>query len=116
MKHYTLIRILFTTVVVISLNACAKARTQYYWGASNNFSFQYVKDGDSDKYVQSLKKSIDSQKLKRIEVTRPGLYAEYALALLQRGDKNQARYYFELEKSTWPVSTPLMEQLINLTR
>ena len=60
-----------------------------------------------------LVKTIDDRG--RNKYSPPGLYAEYGLLLLQSGEKEQARHYFQLEKTTWPESSKFMDHMISET-
>lgn len=100
-----------SAVLVVSLSACG-AKTLYEWNGYDYALLKHYKDGTgSDELATSLKKIIDKTEEKEGKVP-PGLYADYAYALYEAGNVDQALLYFNKERNSWPESEPFMSTVI----
>ena len=101
------------TVVVSLLSGCV-VPTQYYWGQYENQVYLMYKAPDkATAEIQVIVLESD------IEVARsedkplaPGFYAHLGFLYFQLGQLDDARRSFEIEKSTFPESSVLMDRFI----
>jgi hypothetical protein len=110
MKHLLLLPI------VLSLAACAP-KSLYQWGGYEDMLYRGYKEPEK---MSVMRTNLEAhiQKLQQSgEKVPPGLSSELATLFLQAGDKAKARFYYNVEKTTWPESRKLMDALItNLDR
>jgi len=76
--------------------------------------YNYYKDAaKSAEHTAELQKIIlDSEKTQG--KVAPGIHAEYGYFLMQQGKSNEAVSQFEIEKTKWPESTLLMNNMITI--
>lgn len=111
MKRIILLPCLFTAVLLVG---CATTQSKYDWGGYEDSLYSYYKDPTkSAEYFAQLEQVIQDSKVTGKPLA-PGLHAEYGFLLLQQGKSSDAIAQFENEKSKWPESTYLMNNLIRI--
>lgn len=107
-----LMRLLLTFVSIVLLSACTTNQGLYHWGNYEQAAYAYAKNpGEVDEYVESLDKIIVAGEEKNR--VPPGLYAEYAYALMIMGRTDDAMLSFGKERDKWPESRKLMDLMID---
>lgn len=107
MKYLTLLFVLFV------LAGCASTPYLYYGDSSYRYyqSVKHPNDLNQTYYKVSLEHVFDKSARLGIKVP-PGLYCDYALLMLRRGDALAAREYLLKEKDTWTESASLVDFLL----
>lgn len=98
---------------VALLSGCV-APTQYYWGQYENQVYLMYKAPDkatAEIQVIALEKDIEVARSEDKPLA-PGFYAHLGFLYFQLGQLDKARRSFEMEKSTFPESTVLMDRFI----
>ncbi|NVJ98447.1 MAG: DUF4810 domain-containing protein [Alphaproteobacteria bacterium] len=100
-------------LLLVSLAACGGPKTMYNWGGYDYALLKHYKDGTaSDELALSLKEIIEKIERKEDKVP-PGLYADYAYALYDSGNVQEALVFFAKERDAWPESAPFMTSVID---
>lgn len=113
MKKTIFLISLFTTI----FTGCQKNETEpiYEWNNYIYSSIAYGLFGDKeeirDKHKLELITIIQESESKNIRVA-PGIYAEYAQVLFTSGQKDEAKKYFILEKTTYPESAIFIDKVL----
>lgn len=114
MKKNLLIALSLGAIVLIT--GCGKSVQPplYTWGEYVNSSAKYAMYGHEKEVIENhkaeLKKIIDESEHAKQRVA-PGIYAEYAQLLYRTNQKDEAKRYFKLEKSTYPESKIFIDRV-----
>ncbi len=104
-------KILAVMTFSILVTACGQ-KTLYTWKGYDYALLKHYKDSSSTaELAESLKKIIEKSEAKK--QVPPGIYAEYAYALYDSGNVEDALIYFNKERQLWPESEPFMTDVIN---
>lgn len=108
MKHRTLMIL----VMALAIAGCANQRNLYQWGNYEETLFVYfhepaVKDEMLKNYFAFIEASQSEPKK-----LAPGLFAEAGTFMLERGNRDAAIRFYQLEHDSWAESRPLMATLI----
>jgi hypothetical protein len=96
-------------VSIVLLSSCTT--TQYHWrDYDEDLRGYYQNQADPTPLIKSLKRTVE-EGIARKNLA-PGLCAEYGYLLLERGDLDQANYYFNKEMEYWPESSLFIGKLI----
>lgn len=104
------------TILQISLVAMTLAGVSCHsmnngdWAGYERTQFLYLQ-ATGERNRAKLKKELE-QAIKRKPHPLPGISAEYAYLLYLEGDKAKAIHYFQQEKRLWPLSTKMMDHVI----
>jgi hypothetical protein len=91
--------------------ACARPTTAYDWGRHDDALYALMRDpGKLEPYGKALREVIDRHPDGR--GIPPGICAEYGYVLLTAGKGPEAEKYFQLEKTLWPESRPIVDRMI----
>jgi len=105
-------RLLLAFVSIALLSGCTSTQGLYHWGNYEQAAYAYAKNpGEVDEYIESLDKIIVAGEEKNR--VPPGLYAEYAYALMIMGRTDDAMLSFGKERDKWPESRKLMDLMID---
>ena len=100
------------TALALSLAACGQT-TMYNWSGYDYALLKHYKDATtSEELATSLGNIIEKIERKEGNVP-PGLYADYAYALYDSGQEDEALIYFLKEKEAWPESAKFMTNVIS---
>ena len=106
-------RILLSALVLLLLAGCAFTPEYLYYGNYSQSYYKHVKNQDEkslDRFAQELDRVI-SYALRYERKVPPGVYADYALIMLERNNYPQALRYFELEREQWSDSAAMVQFL-----
>ena len=95
----------------IILGGCAPP-TLYYWGNYEDYLYEINMKSDPEEAFSILSAIVTNADNKQKIRLAPGLYAEYGFILYQKGQIDDAAYYFKKESEAFPESSPLMNKLI----
>ncbi|MCD8569584.1 MAG: DUF4810 domain-containing protein [Geovibrio sp.] len=108
--------LIFALLIAFSVVACATNTSLYYWGDYPKSSVNYaMKSADKEytqKHIEELRKVIETSDSQKRRVA-PGLYAEYGQLLYENEQRNEARKFFELEKTTYPESEVFINRIVS---
>ncbi|CUA87366.1 DUF4810 domain-containing protein [Pseudidiomarina woesei] len=107
------LKLIGCVIAALLLAGCATNNNLYQWGNYEDTLFAHfhepeVKEEMLASYIAFLEKSQNKSKKK----VAPGLFAEAGTFMLEKGDATAAVRFYELERSLWPESEPLMTMLI----
>jgi hypothetical protein len=89
------------------------APKMYYYGNYSSTLYQYKKspnDKTLEKHMKELNEIIVKSKEDALRVP-PGICCEYAYFLLQKGNKDEALRYIQMEENTYPESIVFTKRL-----
>lgn len=104
----------FSVVLMLLLSGCTqKPKSLYYWGEYYK-SEQNTAGNEGNEVVKKdritiLQEIVTNDGKGKVA---PGIYAEYAQLLYENGQKDEAKKYFLLEKSTYPESVIFIDRVI----
>ncbi len=98
--------------LLLSLSACG-AKTLYDWNGYNYALLKHYKDATSPDELSTALGKIVSKIEKKNGNIPPGLYADYAFALYEAGNVDEALIFFNKEKEKWPEAAPFMDNVIS---
>lgn len=108
---------LFACLMIVLSSACSSNkdednRTYCFDTSYNDAMFMYLIDSpDIDKQFELMNKYFSVAKTTG-KKPACGTYAHMGLLYLKKNDKENARKYFELEKTTFPYSSYFMDSVI----
>lgn len=105
-------RLLFVFVLALFGSGCAP-QTRYAWDGYDDRLYSYYKTPtESDQFTEGLYEIIQEGDAEgRVP---PGIYAEYAYMLYERGRYPEAVSWYQKELNKWPESKVLMDKMIAL--
>jgi hypothetical protein len=102
---------LLSVGVLVITAGCETTSGLYYWGNYEQSLYDYTKrPGEIDKYVESLGTIV--AKGEEQDRVPPGLYAEYAYALMLAGRQDESVAFFDKERAKWPESDALIKVVL----
>ncbi|WP_336042160.1 DUF4810 domain-containing protein [Acinetobacter dispersus] len=108
-------KILFTSLITISLVGCAAGpQPLYSWGSYTQQTYLMYNQPEKatpSAQIIKLEAEIEKAKAKNLAVP-PGLYAHLGLLSLQVNNAQKAVEYFQLERQVYPESRVLMDRLL----
>jgi len=111
MKHVFTI-----SIVIILLTGCATPTSLYTWSNYSTLAHNYLKNSDevsTTKLFDGYDEVINNQKGTRSAVP-PGIYADYAFLLLERGEVERAREMLNKEITLYPESKVFIEHILKM--
>jgi hypothetical protein len=114
MKHIFIS--IFTTCLLIS--SCTSVSTLYSWEKYNIASYNYLKVPDEKTeiaLIANYEKIINKQRGTRRAIP-PGVYADYAFILLQKGEYEKGNSMLEKEIELYPESKIFIDRIINMMK
>lgn len=105
---------LFPVLVIVLawVTGCATQSSKYEWGNYNNDLYKYyARSINQDELIVHIK-SIVQEGETQGKAVAPGMCAEYAYLLYERGQYNDALGFFQKEHDKWPESRVLMVKMI----
>lgn len=104
-------RFFLTSVLALSLAACATP-PRFEFGAYEPTLYAYYKKPEmADKYGAALEKAIE--KGEKSDRLAPGMYAELGYLRLRQGDQSAAIQMFESEAAAFPESAFFMKRVVD---
>tara|TARA_B100000575_G_scaffold177347_1_gene142190 strand:- start:1214 stop:1573 length:360 start_codon:yes stop_codon:yes gene_type:complete len=98
---------------VLIIGGCATPNTGYYWENYSATLYNYKKNPNEktmNKHIEMLEKIILKNESKGSRVP-PGIHAELAYLLAQKGEKSQAVEHFQKEMIAYPESKNFVERI-----
>ena len=93
------------------LGLCGCASPLYYWGNYDDVLYSEYSKNDKAQAFEGLSKIVSKAERGNLRVG-PGIQAEYAFLLYERGDYANAIVYFQKEAAAFPESAVLMKTLV----
>ena len=109
-------RILVILIVLLVSGCATVSESNLYWGKYSHTLYQVKKnpgEASNKAHEEQLLSIVEKSKEKDLMVP-PGIYAELGIYALERGDKEIAQKYFQLERETYPEGGALMQRTLNL--
>ncbi|HRY83334.1 MAG TPA: DUF4810 domain-containing protein [Candidatus Cloacimonadota bacterium] len=107
-------RIITMVLALLLLAGCAFTPEYLFYGDYSWAYYNHVKKQDErslDRFQKELDKLITYADRYQLKVP-PGVYADYALIMLEQNRYPQALRYFELEKEQWSDSAAMVDFLM----
>ncbi len=111
------LRFIILGIVVLSFAGCATQTQLYYYGDYSHKYYNMVKkqdDASKQGFIKTLDNIISKSQKQDNSPVPPGIYCDYGMMMVGQSRPDEAQKYFNLEKSHWPESAPLMDYLIQL--
>ncbi len=106
-------RIYSGLALALLCGACATEKPLYTWGNYESVIYDsYQKSGSPNNAIGKLEKDAANHG-KSLKGAPPGYHAHLGFLHYQMGNQPEARKHFEKEKVLFPMSSKLMDRLIN---
>tara|TARA_S200000501_G_scaffold314907_1_gene307025 strand:- start:717 stop:1076 length:360 start_codon:yes stop_codon:yes gene_type:complete len=106
-------RIVLILSTILIIGGCATPNTGYYWENYSGTLYKYKKNPSEktmSNHIDMLEKIIQKNENKGARVP-PGIHAELAYLLAQKGEKSLAADHFQKEINTYPESKNFVERI-----
>jgi len=96
-------------IITILASGCTSS-TNYKWGNYEQNIFDYYHEPSKrDEVISSHLAMVNGESTQKLA---PGMYAEAGTFYLERGDRQNAIFFYMKEKEAWPESAQLMDALV----
>jgi hypothetical protein len=108
-------RYFIALIILLAFAGCATQTGLYYYG---DYSYKYYKmvkkqdEASKTNFIKSMDNVITKSTTQYKTPVPPGIYCDYGMMKASQSNIEEAHKYFNLEKSQWPESAPLMDYLI----